>query len=250
MPAFPYVVIEAAPARSTPAVPEPTTNLHPREGVFQIRGYFNEKGVGQDDRDDLLQPTVVLPIHRYPIDRPFVLIRALLRTTNERDASWVRAHLERVEAITGLRVAQVLPARAVQEHAVAGERARAISLMQLAFGTLFVALSGMVALCAAMAASMRRELATRFSIGWSRRATVLLMLTRMTRPMAVGAAAGTLGAFGVTMLMIQQTPALRQFQIAALALTLLIVMAAGVMAVARPVHEAARAVFAQWLRDE
>jgi hypothetical protein len=246
---FPYVTIE--PIKSAkPADSASEPDALNRAEVFPIGGVYSDKEEASRDGDDLVQPTVVMPISRIPLARSTIALRALVRTHIPRNAAWIREQLQRVETLTRLQVDQVATARAVAENAVEGERQRAKVLMQLAIGTLIVALSGMLALCAAMATAMRRELATRFAIGWSRAALTRMMAMRLLRPAALGVGVGALFAFGATSMMAAQSPGLRPFVVAAVALAVVIVLVGAMMAIVRPIREVRAAVFPEWIREE
>ena len=250
-PEFPYLVPPRAPVRR--GVPTSQTNEDDpppaSDRVLPIAAVFSEKGAGRGDVDDLIQPTVILPLHRRP-EQPLYRLSGLLRTRESRTAAWVRQRAMAFERLIGLPVRSVEPAHAVVDRGVEFERRRAELYAQLAAATLVVTLSGMLALCAAMAMSMRRELAARFSLGWSRRAVVGTLLVRLARPIAIGSALGlVLGAVGLQILT-KQTPGLSNLQGSALVATAVVLIAAGVIAAFQPWREALQARFAMWLRDE
>ncbi|HWT15502.1 MAG TPA: FtsX-like permease family protein, partial [Patescibacteria group bacterium] len=250
-PEFPYLVPPRAPVRRGVSTPQTNEDDPPpaSDRILPIAAVFSEKKEGRADLDDLIQPTVLLPLHRRP-EQPLYRLSGLLRTREARTAAWVRQRAMRFERLIGLPVRTVEPARAVVDRGVENERRRAELYAQLAAATLVVTLSGMMALCAAMAMSMRRELATRFSLGWSRRAVVGTLLVRLARPIAIGSALGlVLGAVGLQILT-RQTPGLSNLQAAALIATAVVLVAAGAIAVFQPLREALQARFAMWLRDE
>lgn len=251
VPEFPYLVPPRAPVRRVLATSTTNEDDPPpaSDRVLPIVAVFSEKDAERADVDDLIQPTVLLPLNRRP-EQPVYQLSGLLRTREPRTAAWVRQRAMGFERLIGLALRAVEPARAVVDRGVENERRRAELYAQLAVATLVVTLSGMMALCAAMAMSMRRELATRFSLGWSRRAVVLTLLVRLTRPIAIGSALGlVLGALGLQLLS-KQTPGLSNLQASALIATAVVLVAAGVIAAFQPWREALQARFAMWLRDE
>lgn len=251
-PAYPYLTRPHAPApRTLQAAASPREEAAPASGddVLSIRAVFSEKDAQRSDRDDLVQPTAILPLARNPNANP-TRMSALVHTREPRTADWVRDRMAETERLIGLQVRTVRTAQSVVDDGVVREREQAKTFAQLATSTLIVVLSGMMALCAAMAIAMRRELATRYGLGWSRQAVVRLLARRLAMPIATGGLIGlALGAFA-TSLMAAQTAGLRDLRWSALLLTGGVVLLIAVFAGAAPIRQVIKARFAEWVREE